>query len=192
MITASLEGIADVVIRRAQRQGFILPREIREELAQAGVADSLWKEVVALARSALQYRQGRYYYRAPVSTRVAQAQSQQRAIQRIVREVVRAHRKAHDKTERRSEARIDFIQPVIVITEDQRTHTLLTRDLSGTGIRLIGTRRFLGQKLRVLVPNPDSSTPWSFLVHILWTAAVGEDLVENGGAFLEVDAPEGT
>jgi hypothetical protein len=192
MITASLEGVADLVIRRAQRQGFILAREIREELTQAGVAESLWKDVVAIARSALHYQQGRYYYRAPVSPRVARAQSQQRAIQKTIRQLVDAHRKAHDQTERRGEDRIDFIQPVTVITEDQRSCTMLTRDLSATGIRLIGTRRFLGQKVRVQIPNPESTTPWSFLVHILWTAAVGDDLVENGGAFLEVETPEGT
>jgi hypothetical protein len=191
MITASLEGIADLVVRRAQRQGFILPREVREELTHAGVADVLWKDVVAIARPALHYRQGRYYYRAPISPRVAEAQSQQRAIQKIVRELVRAHRNAHDHGERRGEDRIDFVQPVTVVTEDRQTHTMLTRDLSATGIRLIGTRRFLGQKVRVLVPNPQSATPWSFLVHILWTAAVGADLVENGGAFLEVETPDG-
>jgi hypothetical protein len=191
MITASLEGIADLVIRRAQRQGFILAREIREELTNAGVADNLWKDVVAIARSALHYHQGRYYYRAPVSPRVARAQSQQRAIQKTIRQVVDAHRKAHDQAERRGEDRIDFIQPVTVVTEDQRSCTMLTRDVSATGIRLIGTRRFLGQKVRVLVPNPASSTPWNFLVHILWTAVVGDDLVENGGAFLEVETPEG-
>jgi len=186
MITASIQGIADLVIRRAQRQGFILPREIREELSNAGVDESLWKDVVAIGRAALNYRQGRYYYRAPVSPRVARAQSLQESIQKVVREVVQAHRSAREQTDRRGEDRIDFVQPVTVITEDQRRHTLLTRDLSATGIRLIGTRRFLGQKVRVLVPSPDSPTPWSFLVHILWTAAVGDDLVENGGAFLEV------
>jgi hypothetical protein len=190
MITASLQGVADLVIRRAQRQGFILPREVREELTQAGVADALWKDVIALARSALHYRQGRYYYRPPVSPRVARAQSQQRNLQKIVRQVILAHRRAHHQDERREEDRIDFIQPVVVVAEDQRRYTLLTRDLSATGIRLIGTRRFLGQKVRVLLPNPESPTPWSFLVHVLWTAAVGDDLVENGGAFLEVAPTE--
>jgi hypothetical protein len=186
MISANLQGVADLVIRRAQRQGFVVPREVREVLAEAGLSHSLWKDVVAVARPALTYRQGRYYYQAPISPRVAQEQSQQRSIQRIVRKLIRQHKGATGAVERRGEERIDFIQQVRVRTEDQHEYTLLSRDLSATGIRLIGTRRFLGQKVHVLIPNPDGHESWDFLVRILWTCPVGEDLVENGGTFLEV------
>ncbi len=188
MISANLQGIADLVIRRAQRQGFVLPREVREVLTDAGLSGSLWKDVVAVARPSLRYRQGRYYYQAPVSPRVAQEQSQQRTIQRVVRQLIRQHKKASGEVERRGEDRIDFIHPVQVRTEDRREFTLLSRDLSPTGIRLIGTRRFLGQKVRVVIPNPAGPHPWDFLVRILWTCPVGEDLVENGGTFIEVSA----
>jgi hypothetical protein len=71
-----------------------------------------------------------------------------------------------------------------VRTEDQREYTLMSRDLSSTGIRLIGTRRFLGQKIHVSIPAADGATTWDFVVRILWTCAVGDDLVENGGTFL--------
>jgi hypothetical protein len=186
MITANLQGVADLVIRRAQRQGFVVPREVREVLAEAGLSHSLWKDVVAVARPALTYRQGRYYYQPPVSPRVAREQSQQRSIQRIVRQLIRRHKSAAGEVERRGEERIDFIQQVKVRTEDQCEYTLLSRDLSATGIRLIGTRRFLGQKIHVLIPNPDGAEPWDFLVRVLWTCPVGEDLIENGGTFLDV------
>ena len=49
------------------------------------------------------------------------------------------------------------------------------RDLSTSGIRLVGTRRFLGQKLHVLIPRDDDPTPWNFRVQILWTCAIGDD-----------------
>jgi hypothetical protein len=83
---------------------------------------------------------------------------------------------------------------VKVRAEDGRECTLLSRDVSATGIRLIGTRRLLGQKVRVSIPRPGAATTdspraaagWSFLVRILWTCAVGDDLFENGGAFMEV------
>jgi len=186
MISTNLQGIAELVIRRAQRQGYVIPREVREELASAGVPDTLWKDVVALARPILYHRKGRYYYEEPVSEPVRQEQLQQLCVGQAIRQLVRQHREAAAKTERREQDRIDFIQPVTVRTEDGREFTLLSRDLSPTGIRLVGTRRLLGQKVRVLIPRGDSIPPWNFLVRVLWTCAVGEDLFENGGAFVEV------
>jgi hypothetical protein len=186
MISTNLQGVAELVIRQAQRQGFILPRQIRTVLSEAGVSESLWKDVLAVARPALAYRKGRYYYTAPVSDRVRQEQSQQRDIQKAIRQLIRQYRTAASQVERREEDRIDFVQPVKVRTEDQREYTLMSRDLSATGIRLIGTRRFLGQKVHISIPAPEGEGSWDFVVRILWTCAVGEDLVENGGTFIDV------
>jgi hypothetical protein len=146
----------------------------------------LWKDVLALARPSLTYRHGRYHYTAPVTARVAAEQSQQRDIQRAVRQLIRDQRSVTAQVERRQQDRIDFVQPVTVVTEDQRQLTLISRDLSTTGIRLIGTHRLLGQKVRVFIPGPNGAAPWEFLVRILWTCPVGEDLVENGGSFVTV------
>jgi hypothetical protein len=189
MISANLQGVAEQVIRRAQRQGYVVPREVREVLTEFGLSDGLWKDVLALARPALTYRRGRYYYHTPVSPRVAREQSQQVDIRQAIRHLIREHRSAAARVERREQDRIDFIQVVQVKTEDGRSFTLLSRDLSTTGIRLVGTRRFLGQKVRVLIPDAGGTGAWSFLVRILWTCPVGEDLIENGGAFLEVSSP---
>jgi len=188
MIATDLQGIADTVVRRAQRQGFLVSREVREELAGAGLAEELWKDVVALARPALKLRQGRYYYTTPVSQRVRQEQSRQRSLQRAVRQLIRQYRAEARPQERRGEDRMDYIQPVKVRTEDGREITLLSRDLSATGIRLIGSRSFLGQKLHILIPRPGEEAAWDFLVHILWTCSVGDNLYENGGPFLELVA----
>jgi hypothetical protein len=189
MISANLQGVAELVIRRAQRQGFVLPREVREILSATGLSESLWKDVVAVARPSLSYRRGRYYYQPPVSDRVARQQSQQHGIQKAIRRIIRQYRRAHDQVERRGQDRVDFVQPVQVMAEDGQEYTLLTRDLSATGIRLVGTRRLLGQKVRVRMASPTGGETLDFMVRILWTCAVGEDLVENGGAFLEVAAP---
>jgi PilZ domain len=188
MISMNLHGVAELVIRQAQRQGFILPRDIKTVLSEAGLSEALWKDVLAVARPALAYRKGRYYYTAPVSDRVLKEQSQQRGIQKAVRQIIRQVRNAAAEVERREQDRVDFIQQVKVKTEDRREYTLLTRDLSPTGIRLIGTRRFLGQKIHVSIPGTDGAPSWDFVVRILWTCAVGEDLVENGGTFLDVAA----
>ena len=60
---------------------------------------------------------------------------------------------------------------------------MLTRDLSPTGLRLLGSRSLLGQKVRVhLAGNGGRSC--TFLVRILWSCAVGDNLFENGGSFL--------
>jgi hypothetical protein len=108
------------------------------------------------------------------------------SLHRAVRRLVRKQRPPSHPQERRGEDRVDFVQPVRVRTEDEREFTLVPRDLSPTGVRLIGTRRLLGQKVRVLVPAPGGDELYEFVVRVLWTCPVGEDLVENGGAFLSV------
>jgi hypothetical protein len=190
MISTNLQGVAEMVTRRARRQGYVVPNEVREVLSQAGVPESMWKDVVALARPALSFRKGRYYYSPPVSDRVRREQTLQRDIIKVIRQLIRYHRREAKDFDRRGEDRYDFVQTVKVLTEDNRELTLISRDLSSTGIRLVGTHRLLGQKVRVLLPRPGSDDPWCFVVRILWTCAVGEDLVENGGAFLEVIVPE--
>jgi hypothetical protein len=180
----SLQGVADEVVRRAQRQGYVVAREIREELAQAGLPESVWKDVLALARPSLTYRRGRYYYAAPVSERVRAEQSQQQDVRRAVERLVGQPQGGAGGVERREQGRVDFIQQVQVTTEDNRTFTLLTRDLSATGLRLIGTRRLLGQKVRVRIAA--GGADFDFTVRVLWTCPVGEDLVENGGTFISV------
>jgi len=184
--TATLQGIADSVIRRAERQGFVVPSEIRETVTQAGASGSMWKDVLALARHALHYRHGRYYFASGLSQRLLEEQLHQQDIHRAVRQLIRQHKAEVSQHDRRCQDRVDFIQPVKVVTDDGREFTLLSRDLSASGIRLIGTRGFLGQKVRVLIPRTGEQQPWTFVARILWTCAIGDDLFENGGTFLEV------
>ncbi len=187
MTAANLNGIADLVVRRAQRQGYVAPSDVREELTQAGASADLWQDVVALARRSLTFRHGRYYYSDPVSERVRREQAQQLGVQQAVDQLLGFGRPAATiPIERRVQDRVNFVQTVTVRTEDGDAFTLLSRDLSVTGIRLIGARRLLGQKVRVLLPHPGGGPSYDFLVRILWTCAVGDGLYENGGAFLEV------
>src|SRR5579875_3105987 len=125
MISVNLQGVADLVVRQAQRHGYILPRQIRAALNEAGMCESLWKDVLAVARSSLTYRKGRYYYTTPLSDRVRQEQARQTDIRRVVREIIR-RRRSNVRVERREEERIDLVQPVKVRTEDGREYTLLT------------------------------------------------------------------
>jgi hypothetical protein len=187
MISTNLQGVAELVIREARRRGYILPRQIRTVLKGAGVCETLWKDVLTVARPSLTYRKGRYYYTVPLSDRVREEQARQLGIRKTIRQIIHNHRASTERVERREEDRIDFVQPVKVTTEDGREHTLISRDLSAAGIRLVGTRRLLGQKVRVSIPAGDGSS-WDFVVRILWTCALGEDLIENGGAFLDLSA----
>ena len=183
---ATLQQVADAVIRQAQRQGYVVPRDVRAELKLAGLPEAQWKEVVALAHGSLNYRQGRYYHLGPVSPRLQKEQEQQRKVQKLIRKLIKEHRSAGKQDERRGQIRVDFIQPVKVETEDGKSFTLLSRDLSTTGIRLLGTRRLLGQKVSIEIPQGTDELPARLVVRVLWTCAVGDDLFENGGAFLEI------
>ncbi|MSU77620.1 MAG: hypothetical protein EXS16_05940 [Gemmataceae bacterium] len=62
----------------------------------------------------------------------------------------------------------------------------MSRDLSATGVRLLGTKRLLGNKVQLTLPTGADQPPCRLLVRILWTCAVGGDLFENGGIFLEL------
>jgi hypothetical protein len=191
MTTPSLEQVAEAVVRRAQRQGSVVARDVRAELRLAALPEDQWKAVVAIARPVLRFRQGRYYHKDAFSPRLLKEQAQRRAVQRVLRGLLKQHRARSKEAERRGQVRLDFIQPVTVRTEDGKTYALLCRDLSATGIRLLGTRRLLGQRVRVTLPPVEGQPPCVVLMRVLWTCAVGDDLFENGGTFLElVEEPD--
>src|SRR5689334_18558253 len=100
MISVNLQGVAELVVRQAQRNGYILPRQVRTVLSEAGLCESMWKDVLAVARASLTYRKGRYYYTVSVSDRVRQEREQQNGIHEAVREIIRRYRSA-DFVERR-------------------------------------------------------------------------------------------
>ena len=186
MLTVDKQAVAEAVVRRAERQGYVVPRDIRDEATRAGLPESSWKEVLELARPMLNYRHGRYHHLHPVSERVQQAQTQQQVVQTTLRQIMAHHKKHERDQERREQERIEFVQSVRVETEDNRTYHVLSRDVSTTGIRLISTRSFLGQKIRITLPRWEQHGPWTFAARVLWTCAIGDDLFENGGAFLEL------
>src|SRR5262249_22193625 len=57
MPTGGLEDVARAVVRRARLQGFVLARDIRAELARAGLPEGKWSQIVSLAHGALELRQ---------------------------------------------------------------------------------------------------------------------------------------
>src|SRR5688572_14442098 len=61
MAESNLQLIVEGVVRRARQQGSVSAGDIRTELKLAGVAESRWKDVAALAKPELRLRQGRYY-----------------------------------------------------------------------------------------------------------------------------------
>ena len=191
MISTELQPVVNTVLRRAQRQGYVVPREVRAELTEAGLPDARWRDVLAMARESLHYRQGRYFYLDAVSPRLQQQQSREHAVAAAARQVIRGHLARVAEQERRQQERIEFFQPVTLLTEDGRRVRLLSRDLSPTGMRLLGTRSLLGQKVRLTLTVPGKSESVTFVLRVLWTCAVGDDLFENGGSFVDV-LPEGS
>lgn len=115
-----------------------------------------------------------------------QAERQRRVVNAAVKELIRHYKQSHASEERRRQGRIDFLQTVKVRLENNRELTVLSRDLSVDGIRLVGTASLLGQKIQVLIPRMDEKEPLTLRARILWTCAVGDGLFENGGNFLEI------
>ncbi|MBM3997346.1 MAG: PilZ domain-containing protein [Planctomycetes bacterium] len=186
MASPELQSVADSVLRLAKQHGSVTTRDIRTELRVAGMAESSIKDVLALLHSSLVRRQSRYYIKDSLSPRMQKEHAQQAAIQKAIRRLIRHHKKSRKQDERRGQARVDFVQPVKIRIEQGKDVTLLSRDLSATGVRLLGTNRLLGQKVQLEIPGVDGSPGCRLLVRILWTCAVGDGLFENGGTFLEL------
>lgn len=187
MSSNELQAVCQIVIERAQRQKSILPREVREELAKAGLEESHWKDVLQLAQASLAFRKGRYYYVSPLTARMHHDRQNKAQINRAVRKLIRQYKAITSGMERREHRRIHFIHPIRVFTSDHRELSLMSQDISLTGLRIIGTCELKGQKVRVLLSSPDKGLgPWSFQLQILWSARAGDGLIENGGIFLGI------
>jgi hypothetical protein len=188
MPSIALQEIAEAVVRRARLQGSVAAGDIREELTRAGGSPNLWRDVLALARPSLRYRGRRYHYAPPAGEKLPAEPSHQQRIRDAVHQLIRQHREGNLRVDRRAEERVPFFQSVRVRTEDDREYMLLSRDISLRGIRLVGKHSLLGKRVRVLIPRPGDGASCGFLVRILWTCAIGEDLFENGGMFLEMES----
>src|SRR5262249_7871308 len=137
------------------------------------------------------YRHGRYYYvpvgRSRMQVRIRHEQRHQQAVHRSVREMIRRQRDEEAvHLERRAHKRCSFCRSLLVQSEDNRLYQVVTREISLSGIRLLCGCCFEGQKLRLWITfEPDHQT-YCFLASILWSAAVGDNLYENGGILLEL------
>jgi hypothetical protein len=187
MAPPDLNHVVDVLVNRARQQGFVCPQDIRAELEKANLAATPWEEIIDLAGQALVLHEGRYYPAGGASPVVRR----QQRIERTLRRLIRRYRSTAAREERRRQDRIELIRPVEVWAEDGRVLTLLSRNLSRTGLCLISAQSLLGEKIHVLLPGPDGEEPYHFLARIVWAFMVGDGLFENGGVFLHV-FPRGT
>jgi hypothetical protein len=185
-----LEAVAQTVIQRAERQGSILRREICEELARASLAESDWKNVLNLARPSLRFQKGRYHYVSPavghLRTRVREKQQQQRKVQRAVGRFIRSYREDAEWGDRREHSRIPLVLPVKIFTQDSRELNFLSQDISLSGIRLLGNCSLLRQKVTLQIPLEERGAFLRLELCILWACQVGDGLIQQGGAFLDV------
>jgi len=111
-----------------------------------------------------------------------------RPIERAVRRLVRQYKAASDRIERREHGRTHFIRQVKAVADNGRDYTVLTRDISLSGVRLLSNHSLLGQHLRVRIPiEDDSPETYCFVVRILWSAIAADGLYDNGGLFLELE-----
>jgi hypothetical protein len=186
-MTSDLRDVAQAVLTRAKSQGYVVSREIREELQQAGQSTGRWRDVVREAGGSLSLRHGRYYYVSRIRARMREDHRHLKRVKGATRDLIRHYKADAIDRERRSFRRIHFVIPVKVETADGRELTLLSQDISLTGVRLLGTVDLRGQKIRVHMPSVDKGEgQWCFSVHILWSSKVADSMIENGGIFLAV------
>ncbi|MBL8798076.1 MAG: hypothetical protein JNM56_29535, partial [Planctomycetia bacterium] len=132
--TTGLDKVVRAVVRVAERQDFVVPRQIRDELRRAELPEHCWKEVVQQAGAALSCRHSRYYFvpagQTRMRVRARQDQRQLQAIHQAVRSLIRKQRqKDRLHHERRGHKRIDFARPVLIQTEDGRLLHGMSREI---------------------------------------------------------------
>jgi hypothetical protein len=197
MTSPDLKVIACAVVNRIRVRGYILPREIRTELREAGQPTKLWKQVVGLIHPPLEYCGGRYYALPAVISRLKREESQLGIIQEMVQQLVL--RKQYDSAaeERRREDRHRFLQTVKVQDEKGGDRTVLLEDLSPSGVRFMSSRNYLGHRLSIALSAQGAANVSVILVmRIVWSCAVADGLYQHGGCFLELvgscQVPEAT
>src|SRR5687768_7819559 len=109
MSSPSLHNVASAVLCKAKRQGYVLPREIRKELEDAGQSTTLWKQVVTLLSASMKYRHGRYYAVTAVS-RLQHEQHQLERVRGIVQDLISRYQTSRAADERRKEGRAQFVK----------------------------------------------------------------------------------
>ena len=179
LIRSELQTIANALVRRAQRQGFIVPSEVKQELSDAGHEESRWKEAIELVRDSLHYKQGRYYHLSAEMLQQANTGPQQ-----VIQAILSQPQSSLYENRRQEERRSVSLTIPVYDESDGQSFTVFSRDLSSTGIRLLANRSLLGRKLRLSLPLPDTeSEPICVSVRILWTSVVADGIYENGGTF---------
>jgi hypothetical protein len=182
-----LETLTEAILRRAEEKGSLAAREIRQELVRVGAKEDQFKEVIDKAGERLELRQGRYYYLPMTSPRRKEQELQQQEVLSAIQNLVLQYRRKAGALplDRRESGRVELFQPISLLINSKETHRVLIRDISVTGVRLLGCWDLLGQKVQFSLAHPDGSRV-EFVVRIVWTCQVGDNLFENGGTFVQV------
>lgn len=189
--SADWDSAQAALLRRAEARGYILPNEIREELRRLGLDARHWREFIERAGSLLAYKHGRYYYVPPLHSNRLRDEERQLHARAILQALIETYKRSQHREERRAADRLEVLCPVTLVLEDGTQHRAVTRDISVSGIRFLGSRSLLGQKVLVrLQVGPQREHMFS--VRILWTCEAGDNLYENGGTVLEVMPSEVT
>jgi hypothetical protein len=150
------------------------------------------RDVLMIAKPALHYRHGRYYYIAPAVSRfrerVRKEKKQLDGAYRSVRALIQ-HQEAITRHEKREPGRLHFIHPIEIVTRDGRTLHFISLDISPSGIRLLGNCSLARQRVRIRIPR-DADGCIEFAASILWARAMGDGLIQQGAIFLEECQPD--
>lgn len=189
MAADALNEVAQVVLQKAQSQGYVVAREIRAALESAGLPTGCWREVVGLLQGRLFLRRQRYHHLTPLQARARQELECKQRIGKLIKQMLRRYREfLVGMNDRRAERRFQFIRSVKIQANDGRETSLLSLDVSASGLRLIGRSDLRGQRIRIEIPGfQQDEPPWKINVQIVWSAPSADGLTENGGVFLGLD-----
>jgi hypothetical protein len=192
MVSPDLQAVAIAVLNRARRQGYVLPREIRGELKEAGHSEGIWKQVVNLIRPSLKYHHGRYYAKVSTLSPLEREKHHLRHIRTTLHIFLQKQKGKTMEEERRKEDRNSLVCALKIRTESGQELTVLGQDLSSSGFRVITDRSLLGKKIFMFLPPPQEggALPVVIAARVLWCVEIADGLFKNGGSFLELISPE--
>ncbi|GBD35923.1 hypothetical protein HRbin36_01038 [bacterium HR36] len=189
LTSSAWDAALSTVLQRAETRGYILPQEIQQELRRLGLGTRLWRQFIERAGSFLTYQNGRYYYVPSLTGNRLHEEERQLHVRALLQALIDSCKRSQHHVERRSADRVEVYWPVTLTLEDGTAHRAVTRDISVSGIRFLGSRSLLGQRIVVRL-TLNNGHEHVFSVRILWTCEVGDSLYENGGSVLQVLSPD--
>ena len=181
-----LNRVAKAIVSRAREQGYVRSLDIRDELKRNGEPARAGKTWCA-GGPAAGAEERPLLLRLSAANADSQGTPQPSGGQAGGTALIRTYKAACVSVERRDHAAFTSSSPFASSARMGRNTTCSCRISHSAESASWATARLArAESTRARAQHRQGPGQWQFSVHFLWSATVGDNLVESGGIFLEV------